>query len=136
MLHKIDVQILKNYNQENTNTEIRSKGSADGLVRCLRGEPDGLPGLTSVSWAYAAPFAEDENYNNRNHNYTNTNRLRRGVRSDAQLSSTDTRFQKCSQSGKNGSKHPMLSISMAYNMISCKKVERNTQKLKIADFTM
>ena len=62
--------------------------------------------------------------------------LRRGVRSDAQLSSTETRFQKCSQSGKNGSKHPMLSISMAFNVISCKKVERNTQKLKIADFTM
>ena len=62
--------------------------------------------------------------------------LRRGVRSDAQLRSTETRFQKCSQSGKNGSKHPMLSISMAYNVISCKKVERNTQKLKIADFTM
>ena len=49
---------------------------------------------------------------------------------------TETRFQKCSQSGKNGSKHPMLSISMAFNVISCKKVERNTQKLKIADFTM
>ena len=62
--------------------------------------------------------------------------IRRGVRSDAQLRSTETRFQKCSQSGKNGSKHPMLSISMAYNVISCKKVERNTQKLKIADFTM
>ena len=62
--------------------------------------------------------------------------LWRGVRSDAQLSSTETRFQKCSQSGKNGSKHPMLSISMAYNVISCKKVERNTQKLKTADFTM
>ena len=62
--------------------------------------------------------------------------VRRGVRSDAQLSPTETRFQKCSQSGKNGSKHPMLSISMAFNVISCKKVERNTQKLKIADFTM
>ena len=48
--------------------------------------------------------------------------LRRGVRSDAQLSSTETRFQKCSQSGKNGSKHPMLSISMACNVISCKKI--------------
>ena len=62
--------------------------------------------------------------------------LRRGVRSDARLRSTGTRFQKCSQSGKSGSKHPMLSISMAFNVISCKKVERNTQKLKIADFTM
>ena len=62
--------------------------------------------------------------------------VRRGVRSDAQLSCTETRFQKCSQSGKNGSKHPMLSISMAFNVISCKKVKRNTQKLKIADFTM
>ena len=64
------------------------------------------------------------------------NSLRRGVRSDAQLSSTKTRFQKCSQSGENGSKHPMLSISRAFNVISCKKVERNTQKLKIADFTI
>ena len=73
VLHKIDLQILKNIIQEYTNTEIRSKGSADGLVRCLRGEPDGLPGLTLVSWAYAAPFAEDENYNDQNHNDTNTN---------------------------------------------------------------
>ena len=62
--------------------------------------------------------------------------LRRGVRSDAQLSCTEPRFQKYSQSGKNGSKHPMLSISIAYNVISCKKIERNTQKIKIADFTM
>ena len=54
----------------------------------------------------------------------------RGVRSDAQLISTETRFQKCSQSGKNGSKHPMLSISMAFNVLSCKKVERNTQNSK------
>ena len=30
----------------------------------------------------------------------------------------------------------MLSISKACNVILCKKVERNTQKLKIADFTM
>ena len=60
----------------------------------------------------------------------------RGVRSDAQLSCTETRFQKCSQSGINGSEHLMLSISIAYNVISCKKIERNTQKIKIADFTM
>ena len=30
----------------------------------------------------------------------------------------------------------MLSISMAYNVISCNKIGRNTQKIKIADFTM
>ena len=46
------------------------------------------------------------------------------------------RFQKCSESGKNGSKHPMLPLSMAYNVISCKKIERNTKKIKITDFTM
>ena len=34
-------------------------------------------------------------------------RIRRGVRSDAQLRSTETQFQKCWQSGKNGSKHPI-----------------------------
>ena len=62
--------------------------------------------------------------------------MRRGVRSDVQLSYTETRFQKCSQGGKNGSKHPMLLISMAYNVISCKKIGRNTQKIKISDFTM
>ena len=45
----------------------------------------------------------------------------RGVRSDVQLSCTGTQFQKGSQSGKNGSKHQMLSISIAYNVISCKK---------------
>ena len=60
--------------------------------------------------------------------------LRRGVRSDAQLSCTDTRFQKCSQSGKNGSKHPMLSISMAYNVISCKKNRKKHSKNQIRWF--
>ena len=53
---------------------------------------------------------------------------RRGVRSDAQLRSTETRFQKCSQRGKNGSKHPMLSISMAFNVISCKKNRKKHSK--------
>ena len=57
-------------------------------------------------------------------------RLRRGVRSG------DTRFQKCSQSGKNGSKHPMLSTSMAYSVISCKKFNQNTKKIKVAYCTM
>ena len=32
----------------------------------------------------------------------------RGVRFGVQLSCTETQFQKCSQSGKNGFKHPML----------------------------
>ena len=27
----------------------------------------------------------------------------------------------------------MLSISIAYNVISCKQIQRNTQKIKIAD---
>ena len=60
--------------------------------------------------------------------YIDSSELRRGVRSDAQLSSTETRFQKCSQSGKNGSKHPMLSISMAFNVISCKKSRKKHSK--------
>ena len=60
--------------------------------------------------------------------------IERGVRSDAQLSCTDTRFQKCSQSGKNGSKHPMLSISMAYNAISCKKNRKKHSKNQIRWF--
>ena len=52
--------------------------------------------------------------------YATTFDLGRGVRSDVQLSRTETRFQKCSQSGRNGS-NPMLSISIAHNVISCKK---------------
>ena len=75
-------------------------------------------------------------FSTRTNQFIKSHLLRRGVRSDAQSSSTETRFQKCSQSGKNGSKHPILSISMAYSVISCKKIERNTQKIKIADFTM
>ena len=41
-----------------------------------------------------------------------------------QLSCVETQFQKCSQYGKNGSKHPMISISIAYDMISCKKNQK------------
>ena len=33
-----------------------------------------------------------------------------------------------SASGKNGSKHPMLSISLAYNVISCKKNRKKHSK--------
>ena len=40
------------------------------------------------------------------------------------------RFQSCSQSGKNGSKHPRLSISMACNVISCKKLKETLKKSK------
>ena len=54
--------------------------------------------------------------------------IRRGIRSDAQLSCTETRFQKCSQSGKNASKHPMLTISIAHNVISCKKNRKKHSK--------
>ena len=109
--------------------------------------------ITNSSSALVHTIAQAETHTQtqtclRNHRHTDTHLntdiqqllskqlLRRGVRSDAQLKPTETRFQKCSQSGKNGSKHPMLSISMAFNVISCKKVERNTQKLKIADVTM
>ena len=58
-------------------------------------------------------------------------RLRRGVRFGVQLSCTETRFQKCSQSDKNGSKHPMLSITLAYNVISCKKLKETLKKSKL-----
>ena len=54
--------------------------------------------------------------------------LRRGVRSDAQLSCTETRFQKCSRNGKNGFKQPMLTKSTAYIVIPSKKIKRNAQK--------
>ena len=62
------------------------------------------------------------------------NLLRRSVRSDAQLSCTETRFQKCSQSGKKGSKHKMLLISMACNVSSCKKNPKKHSKNQIRWF--
>ena len=60
----------------------------------------------------------------------------RGVRSTLHFSPKNLRIQKWSHSGKNGSKHPMLSISMADNVISYKKIKRDAQKNKIADFTV
>ena len=56
--------------------------------------------------------------------------LWRGFRSGVQLSCTETRLQKCPQRGKNGSKHPMLSISVAYNLISCKEIKETLKKTK------
>ena len=35
-----------------------------------------------------------------------------------------------------GSKHPILSISMAHNVVLCKQIQRNTQKIKITDITV
>ena len=49
--------------------------------------------------------------------------LRRGVRSGVQLSCTEIRFQKCSQSGKNGSKHPILYVSIA--SLQCDFMQKN-----------
>ena len=37
---------------------------------------------------------------------------------------------------EKGATHLILSISMAYNVISCQKVAENTQILKIAKFAM
>ena len=47
--------------------------------------------------------------------------LRRSVRSSLHFSPQNLRISKWSQNSKNGSKHTMLSISMAYNVISYKK---------------
>ena len=53
------------------------------------------------------------------------------------LSNTETQFQEYSQSGENGFKQPiMLSIFAAHNVISGKKINRNTKKIKIAEFSM
>ena len=46
------------------------------------------------------------------------------------------RFSKWFYSVKKGVLNLFLSISMAYNVISCQKVAENTQILKIAKFAM
>ena len=46
------------------------------------------------------------------------------------------RFSKGFYSVKKGVLNLFLSISMAYNVISCQKVAENTQILKIAKFAM
>ena len=52
------------------------------------------------------------------------------------LSAMEVRFSKWFQSVKKGVLNLFLSISMAYNVISCQKVAENTQILKIAKFAM
>ena len=64
-----------------------------------------------------------------------TTHLRRSVRSTLHFSPKNLQISKWSYT-KNGSKHPMFSISMAYNVISYKKIQRNAQKTKINDFAM
>ena len=52
------------------------------------------------------------------------------------LSLVEGLFSKWLQSAKKGVLNLFLSISMAYNVISCQKVAENTQLLKIAKFAM
>ena len=66
----------------------------------------------------------------RSHNKCILQTLGRGVRSTLHISPKHLRISKGSWSGKNGSKHLKLSISMAENVISYKKIKRNTQKPK------
>ena len=56
--------------------------------------------------------------------------VRRSVRSTLHFSPKNLQMSKCSQSGKNGSKHPMLFISTAYNVISYKKSKEALKKSK------
>ena len=58
--------------------------------------------------------------------------VRRSVRSTLHFSPKNLQISKWSLNGKNGSKHPMLSISMASNVIFYKK----THQKKLADFTI
>ena len=52
------------------------------------------------------------------------------------LSPMEGRFSKWFLRVKKGVINLFLCISMAYNVISCRKIAKNTQTLKIADFTM
>ena len=61
--------------------------------------------------------------------------LRQGVRSGVQLVFIETRFQKCSQNGKNGSKHNVIFI-YGLQCDFMQKIQKNTKKIKNADFTM
>ena len=48
----------------------------------------------------------------------------------------EVRFSKWFLRVRKGVINLFLCISMAYNVISCIEVDKNTQTLKIADFTM
>ena len=61
---------------------------------------------------------------------------RRSVRSSLHISPKNLRISKGSWSGKNGSKHPKLSISMAENVISYKKKQKKLSKTKTTDFAI
>ena len=58
------------------------------------------------------------------------------MRSSLHVSPKNLRISKWSYNGKNGPKHPMLSISITDDLISCKKIKRNSEKVKIADFVI
>ena len=57
-------------------------------------------------------------------------------RCSRKLSLVEGPFFKWFESVKRGVLNLFLSISMAYNVISCQKVAENTQILKIAKFAM
>ena len=59
--------------------------------------------------------------------------VRRSIRSTLHFSPKNLRISKWYLSGKNGSKYPMFSISMANNVISYKKTHK---KKKITDFNI
>ena len=54
--------------------------------------------------------------------------IRRSARSTLYISPENLRISKWSYSGKNSFKRPMLLISMAYNVISCKKNQKKHSK--------
>ena len=58
------------------------------------------------------------------------------LRCSRKLSPMEGRFWKWVLRVKKGVINLFLCISMAYNVISCRKIAKNTQTLKIADFTM
>ena len=66
----------------------------------------------------------------RSHNQCILQHFRTRCKINLTYQSQNLRISKWSWSGKNGSKHPKLSISMADNVITYKKIKRNTQKPK------
>ena len=62
--------------------------------------------------------------------------LRQGLGCCTILGLMEVRFPKWFLRVKKGVINLFLCISMAYNVISCIEIAKNTQTLKIADFTM
>ena len=105
-----------------------SAAGALEVVRAWRGMILSIPSALTAWRCQSAIFLK--------RSYTPYSNIWLSCRCSRKLSMVEGRFSKWFKSVKKGVLNLFLSLSMAYNVISCQKVAENTQILKIAKFAM